>query len=47
MAVPEQLDRLQTDLDQLQIEFNKFFGGAVPTPPHQFLEAVAGRLRAD
>lgn len=45
MAIAEQLDRLQRDLDQLKIEFNKFFGGALPTPPNQFLDRIGRKIR--
>lgn len=39
------LDRLEVDLRKLQIDFERFFNGALPTPPEDFRLSLQDRLR--
>ncbi|HYG63322.1 MAG TPA: hypothetical protein VEL74_12125 [Thermoanaerobaculia bacterium] len=41
----EPLDRLATDIRQLQIEFERFFAGALPIPPEDLRNRVQAQLR--
>ena len=40
-AIAETLDQLQKDIRQLQIDFERFFGGGLPLPP----EELRGRIQ--
>ena len=39
------LDRLEVDLRKLQIEFERFFNGALPLPPEDFRQSLQDRIR--
>lgn len=48
-AVPglgEALDRLARDLRQLQVDYERFFNGALPLPPEELRNAVQAQLKA-
>ena len=39
-----ELDRLEQDLNNLRIEFERFFNGDLEVPPDQFRDAVRGQI---
>ena len=39
------LDRLEVDLRKLQIEFERFFNGALPLPPEDLRQSLQDRIR--
>ena len=43
--VPEMLDQLGRDLKQLQVDFERFFNGALPFPPEELRNRIQSQLR--
>ncbi len=43
--MPEMLDQLGRDLKQLQVDFERFFNGALPFPPEELRNRVQSQLR--
>jgi hypothetical protein len=43
--IPEQLDQLGRDIKQLQVDFERFFNGALPFPPEEQRNRVQAQLR--
>jgi hypothetical protein len=39
------IDRLDHDIQQLKIDFERFFNGGLPMPPEEFRQAVRGQIR--
>lgn len=44
-AIAEALDQLQKDIRQLQIDFERFFGGGLPLPPEELRGRIQLQLR--
>jgi hypothetical protein len=45
MGYEQAIDRLAQDVRELRIEFERFFAGALPTPPEELRGRVQARLR--
>lgn len=45
MAHEQAIDRLARDVRELRIEFERFFAGALPTPPEELRSQVQAQLR--
>jgi hypothetical protein len=45
VGIPEELDLLDSQIQRLQIEWDKFFGGAERKPPHELIRRVEGLIR--
>jgi len=43
--VPEMLDHLGRDIKQLQVDYERFFNGALPFPPEELRNRVQSQLR--
>jgi hypothetical protein len=44
-VVQDEIDRIARDLKRMQVEFERFFNGALPTPPEELRERLQRRLR--
>jgi hypothetical protein len=44
-ALGDTLDQLNRDIRQLQIEYEKFFNGALPTPPEEMRNRIQTQIR--
>ena len=45
MSTAQRIDRLQTSVRELQIEYEKFFNGARAVPPVELQETIQGEIR--
>ena len=44
-AFGEALDQLGRDIQQLRVDFERFFNGALPLPPEELRARVQGQIR--
>ena len=44
-ALGDTLDQLNREIRQLQIEYEKFFNGALPTPPEELRSRIQTQIR--
>ena len=46
MEIQASIDRLDRDIQQLKIDFERFFTGNLPTPPEEFRTAVRQQIQS-
>ncbi len=46
MRIQAAIERLDQDIRQLKIDFERFFNGGLPTPPEEFRQAVRTQIRS-
>ena len=45
MEIQESIDRLERDIRQLKIDFERYFNGGLPIPPEDFRQAVRQQIQ--